>query len=305
MTDPTALCDAVHPQDVNLPDPIPEEWHTYRRVCVLPAEHPPLADGLGAHASAQGDRWDDPEPAPEPERPNLPAPLGRVTVDGVVLDVDAMRVAAPLVRQQLVDALRASATQFRKARGTVVVEEDTYDLVRRVTAAEEVLNSWASAFIAAAKEARAIAEEEALTVAGAESDGVLLSSLFVPDGRGQRIAVRADWQTGSSTWDVPSLVGWLIDDEAADLSATLQATPKLGPTVDDAREVARNVVARLIGLDGVEGLGKFTPGAKPIENLRKRLAEAGRDADAAVIRQVRQVGARTYKGVTVTREEVK
>jgi len=248
---------------------------------------------------------------PEPEAPNLPAPIGGP--DGQ-LDADALRALAPVLRRDLIAALRHAATMVRQARGTVVVPEDTYDLVRRVVSAGESLRSVAEAFTAAAAEADAIAEEEALAVSGAELDGMLTASLFVPDGVGQRIAVRPDYASGSSTWDVPSLVGWLVDDELSTYvagDALQRAARQAGTTVpvnlseDDAREVARNVVARLIGLDGLVGLGKFAPSAREVEALRKRLAEQQRDADAAVIRQIRTISTRTYRGVKVTREETK
>jgi hypothetical protein len=264
------------------------------------------------------------ETAPPPV--NLPAPIGGP--DGT-LDADALRQLAPVLRRDLIASLRGAATAVRQARGTVVAPEDTYDLVRRTVSAGESLRSMAEAFLAAAREADAIAEEEALTVAGAEADGVLLASLFVPDGEGQRIAVRADWQPGSSTWDVPSLVGWLIDDEVAEVKGERREEARLrrearqaaadpnGEGIEpepldpvaaaaeaawyesDARHVAGQVVARLLGL------GRYTPAAREVEALRKRLAEQQRDADAAVIRQVRSTGPRTYRGVKVTREEAK
>jgi hypothetical protein len=53
------------------------------------------------------------------------------------LDTDTMRKLAPEIRTGLIDALRSSATAVRAARGTVVTPEDTYDLVRRLTAAQE------------------------------------------------------------------------------------------------------------------------------------------------------------------------
>lgn len=242
------------------------------------------------------------------EAPNLPVPIGGP--DGM-LDADALRALAPILRRDLIASLRYAATTVRQARGTVVVPEDTYDLVRRVVSAGESLRSVAEAFLAAAAESDAIAEEEALAVSGAEHDGVLTASLFVPDGVGQRIAVRADYASGASTWDLPSLVGWLIEDEVRDTMRTVptDSGDVPAPVVEGYRDAigdtARNVVARLIGLDGVTGLGKFTPAAREVEQLRKRLAEQQRDADAAVIRQVRSVDARTYRGVKVTREEAK
>jgi hypothetical protein len=319
------LCRAVHPQDLTLPNPIPEDWHVYRRVCARPEGHGEHPDrpALGAHESPQGDRWDD---APAPSAPNLPAPIGGP--DGT-LDADALRQLAPVLRRDLIASLRHAATLHRQARGTVVVPEDTYPLVRRVVSAGESLRSVAEAFLAAAAEADAIAEEEALTVSGAEHDGTLVASLFVPDGEGQRIAVRPDYAAGSSTYDVASLVGWLIDDEVADVKGEQRAEARrryesrqaaadpngegvepepLDPLArateaawyeSDARIIAGNVVSRLLRL------GRYTPAAREVEALRKRLAEQQRDADAAVIRQVRTVGARTYRGVKVTREEAK
>jgi hypothetical protein len=224
------------------------------------------------------------------------------------LDLDRMRQAAPVLRARLVDLLRDSTRQLREARGTVVVPEDTYDTVRRLTAAGEVFRQWRDAFEGAAKEADALTAEEAVTAVG-EQDGVPLGSLFVPDGEGHRIAVRPDFASGESVWDVGTLIGWLVDDEAADDRCSCSPPPITdGPERDCpihgdpmtvAREVARNVVDRLLAL------GKFTPGAKPIEELRKKLAAAQRDADAGTIRQVRHVGPRTFRGVKIVREEVK
>jgi hypothetical protein len=290
-----ALCGAVHPEDVNLPDPIPEEWHAYRRVCVLPAGHPPLLDGLGAHASAQADRWDD---APPPPPPNLPAPFADRSGQ---LDADALRALAPRLRADLIAALRHSATALRQARGTVVVPEDTYDLVRRLTSAGESLRSVRDAFDAAAREADALIEEEALAVSGAELDGVLLASLFVPDGEGQRIAVRADRESSSSAWDLDSLIGWVAEQTVADEGR------KPDPGDIEERVWTNEEAVSLVrdGIDRLVGLGKFTPGATKVEALRKRLAEQQRDADAAVLRQVRTVTQGRYKGVKITREEAK
>jgi hypothetical protein len=219
----------------------------------------------------------------------------------LILDVDTMRAVAPEVRAGLIDNLRSAVTAMRAERGTVVTPEDTYELIRRVTAAEEVLRQWAQAFTAAA-ECVAIAEEEALTANGGLPgyEEAPAGSLFVPDGVGQRIAVRPDWKPGESTWDVATLVGWLIDDEVADAIAVRRdelGSDERVQLAEAAREVAQDVVARLLSL------GRFTPAATKIEALRKKLAEQQRDTDAAVLRQVRTVGPRKYAGVRVTREE--
>lgn len=238
-----------------------------------------------------------PTPTAAEQAANLPAVL-RITTDGV-LDLDRMRAQAPLARQALIDAMRHSAAQHREARGTVVVPEDTYELVRRLTAAQEVLTQWSQAFTAAAKEAAALVEEEALTVAGAEADGALTASLFVPDGDGQRIAVRADWKPGTSTWDTDTLRAWVAEQTVADEGLGLSTAPDPVFTADEAVSLCRDALDRLLAL------GSFTPAAAKVEAKRKQLAERGRDAEAAVLRQVRTVGPRTYKGVTITREESK
>jgi hypothetical protein len=264
------------------------------------------------------------DPGEAPELPNLPVPIGDNTGQ---LDLDTLREALPNVRDDLVLALRHAARQHRAARGTVVTPEDTYPLVRRLTEADELLGQWSRAFSDAAKEARAIIEEEALTVAGAESDGMLSASLFVPDGAGRRIAVRADYKAGSSTWDVATLVGWVIEQEVAEQAAAIKAERRerhearqaaADPGAEgiepepldelnraaeaawypsDAQAVAHEVVMRLLAL------GSYTPSAAKVKALRVKLAEQQRDADAAVIAQVRSVGERQYLGVKVTRED--
>jgi hypothetical protein len=247
------------------------------------------------------------------------------------LDVDRLRALAPEVRTGLIAALRAEAAELRAGRGTVVVPEDTFDLVRRVTAAEEVLRQWAQAFTAAAAECVAIAEEEALTANGGLPgyEEAPSGSLFVPDGAGQRIAVTPDWKPGESTWDVASLAGWVVEEAVAEVrderrqearrraeerqaaaDPTAEGVPpepldpaelaaELAWYESDAQQAAHGAVFRLLQL------GTYTPGIKKLDALRKRLSEQGRDSDAAVIRQVRSVGLRAYKGVKVTREEIK
>jgi hypothetical protein len=284
----TATCAAVHPLDVSLPVPIPEEWGAYRRVCSLPVGH--LIDPMREdrrHQSPQGDQWEDTAP--------LPAPFtdwaGR-------LDVDAMRKLAPELRTALVTQIQYGAQIARHARGTVVVPEDTFPLVRQVVAGAEVLRQWRDAFEAAARECDAIAEEEALTANGPYPgvDEAPSGSLFVPDGAGQRIAVRPDWKPGESTWDVDTLAAWIAEQTIADEGP--------GPGTEQPRWTDGQAVSLVRdGIDRLLALGRFTPSASKIDAKRKRLAERQRDADAAVLRQVRTVGPRRYAGVKVTREE--
>lgn len=235
-----------------------------------------------------------------PESANLPAPLGTLRLAGLDLDVDAMRVLAPQVRAQLIDALRDGVRQLRDARGTVVVPEDTYDLVRRVIAAQEVMTQWAQAFTAAAAECGAIAEEEALTAVGGYPgvEEAPSGSLFVPDGEGQRIAVRPDWKAGETAWDVDTLTAWVVEQVVSAEGVGLDADRPVF-TPQEVLSLCRDSIDKLLTL------GRFTPAASKVEAERKRLAGLQRDTDAAVLRQVRSVGPRKYQGVKITREEAK
>jgi hypothetical protein len=240
----------------------------------------------------------------QPATTNLPAPFAD---SAGVLDVDGLRALAGSLRADLIDALRASVTQIRETRGNVVVPEDTHDLVRRLVDAGEVLRRVADCLLSTAAEADALVEEEAVTLYG-EDVGVPRNSLFVPDGEGQRIAVRADWKSGASTWDVPSLVGWVIEEEVAEQAAAKRAEVEnldrpaeaadLAWYESDAQTVAHEVVLRLLTL------GRYTPSVTAINALRTRLSEKGRDADAAVIGQLRSISDRTYLGVKITREAI-
>jgi hypothetical protein len=228
---------------------------------------------------------------------NLPAPLGDATGH---LDVDALRKLAPEVRRQLIASIRDSATAHRAARGTVVVPEDTYELVRRTVAAQEVLTQWAQAFTEAAKECAAIAEEEALTAVGSYPgvEEAPSGSLFVPDGEGQRIAVTPDWKAGESVWDVNTLTAWVTEQVVTAEGVGLDADRPVF-TPQEALSLCRDSIEKLLRL------GKFTPGARAVETERKRLAGLQRDTDAAVLRQARSVGPRKYQGVKITREAAK
>jgi len=225
---------------------------------------------------------------------NLPAPL---TDARGQLDVDTMRKLAPEIRLGLIGALRDAAILHRAARGTVVVPEDTYPLVRRLTAAQEVLTQWAQAFTAAADEATSLLEEEALTAVGGlpGSEEVPSGSLFVPDGEGQRIAVTPDWKPAPSVWDLDTLKAWLAEDTVAELGLG-EETDRPVLTVQETVSVVRDA------LDRLTALGTFTPGVKALDALRRRLSDLGRDSDAGVLRQIRSVGLRAYRGVKVTRE---
>jgi hypothetical protein len=227
----------------------------------------------------------------------LPAPIG---LPNGSLDIDALRYLAPHVRRGLIAALRTEATELRAGRGAVVVPEDVHDLTRRTVAAGEVLRQWADAFTAAAREADAIAEEEALTAMGGMPgyEDAPAGSLFVPDGAGQRIAVTPDWKPGESTWDVDTLKAWLAEDTIRETGAAMDSEER-------AFDAQHAVSLVRDALDRLTDLGTFSPGIKKLDALRRKLSETGRDTEAGVIRQVRTVGPRAYRGVKISREEVR
>lgn len=306
-------------------------------VCFRQEGHPPPWHydnrGLGAWFRALPDgrvesrvglaTQPDADSPPQPAPANLPAPYADSAGS---LDLDGLRHLAEILRTELPVALRSSVTALRQARGTVVTEEDTYDVVRRLTDAGEVLRRVAEAFTAAAREADALIEEEAVTVHG-EDDGIPRASLYVPDGAGQRIAVRAEYGTGKDSWDLATLVGWVVEQEVAEQAAAKRAERRerqearqaaadpngegiepepLDPVAraaelawyeSDAQTVGHEVALRLLQL------GTYAPKVREVDNLRRRHAERGDDASAAVLRQVRQKGERVYRGVKITRED--
>ena len=298
MTDQTGICRAVHPDDVAIPDPAPEG--IYRRVCVLPDQHPRSED----HKDVQGDRWPDPGP------PNLPAPLGTATG---ALDLDALEAGVVHLRQQLEHALATAVAEMRAARGTVVSQEDTYELVRRLAHAQSVLGSWASAFTAASKACVQHIEDELITGVG-EQDGIPVGRMVVPTGGPHEYVVSPAYRAGSDVWDVASIIGVVADVAAAEHAApgcSCDTGPGTeGPEQDCvvhgdpamvSREVAANAGHKLLGL-----LASPKWASTKVDALRRSLAGTPEgDRMASVLGQARNKGERVYTGVTVELEEAK
>lgn len=251
----------------------------------------PAPDLWGAPPEPEAAPEPAPEPVAEPEVLNLPAPIG--TPDHLAVDVETLEGLLPTLRRDLVTGIRQSATAYRRARGRVVAPEDTYDLVRRLVRGGEVLRQVAAAFTAGAAEADAQAEEEALIALG-EQDGVPNSSHFVPDGQGQRIAIRAKFAAGSSSWDMATLRGWLVESTVERIAAEVEPDGKWGR--GDAELAARLAVEQLLAI------GTYSPKVTEVEKLRVAAAERGDDETAKILGQLRTVGDRTYKGVEVSRE---
>lgn len=234
---------------------------------------------------------------------NLPAVPATLPVD--VLDVSALDAALPEIRGGLEHALRSAATAVREERGRVVAAEDTFDLIRRLQHADDVLTRVGKAFTEAAAVARQEIAED-LAAAVGEQDGVPMGRLIVPAGD-YEIVVRPKFGRGSDSWDWPSLVGVL-----SDLAAEGQPLPTTDPDNDGlavhekatreyAAEVAADALTRLLGL-----LSSPKLKSSAVDALRRKVAGQGDDARAAVLGQCRVPGGQTYaETVEVDVEEAK
>lgn len=256
------------------------------------AAGPPLlrCDACGGHISAS-----DSQPLPQlalaehmrREHPADRLPLPIEAGDGT-LDLDALEAANAGLRVRLEGAVRAAALQVRQARGRVVAEEDTYDLVRRLMRAQEALTQTAEAFKAAAAECRAQAEEELLTARG-EQDGIPAGRMIVPAGPIEYV-VAPEFARAPDRWDTASLFGVLADLAAAE-------------TDSNSADAAQAALAALTALWGLLASPRLA--STKVDALRRQIAAQGDDGRAAALGQARVPGEQLYKGVKVTAEEPK
>jgi hypothetical protein len=233
------------------------------------------------------------------ESRNLPAvPHARVVN---VLDLAQIEEALPDLRAGLESAIRAAATAVRQSRGEVVTAEDTFDLIRRLLHAQDVLGRAGKAFTDAAATCLLEVAEELSTAVG-EQEGVPLGRLVVPAGTVEYV-IRPDMASGTDRFDVQSLIGVL-----ADLAVAGQPLPDDFPPQDDpgnvlewGREVAADAMHKVLGLVSSP---KWKTTA--IDALRRKLAGEGDDLRAGVLGQVRVRGDQVYRGtVRVDVEEPK
>jgi len=249
-------------------------------------------------------------PDQQPATPNLPAPLG--TAAGV-LDLDALELFATGLRSQLEHGLQMAVAQMREARGTVVTQEDTYELVRRLAHAQDVLTKTGKAFTDAAKACTGHIEDELILGVG-EQDGVPVGRMVVPTG-GQEYVVSPSYRPGPDVWDVGSIVGVVADVAAAEHAASgCHCQPYEaggdgperdcvvhGDPVTVSQEVAGNACHKLLGL-----LASPKWASTKVDALRRSLAGTpDGDRMAGVLGQARNKGERVYQGVTVELEEAK
>jgi hypothetical protein len=218
------------------------------------------------------------------------------------MSVEMLEEDLPALRAGLEAGIRAAAAVLREERGRVVAAEDTFDLIRRLVHAQDVLTRTATAYSDAAKvAAQEIAEE--LSAAVGEQDGVPMGRLVVPAGDYEYV-IKPVFASGADTWDMASLLGVLAElaEEGQPLPEGVAHLEALTPVLREwAREIAADALTRFAGL-----LSSPKLKATAVDALRRKVAAAGDDQRAAVLGQCRVRGGQTYREtVSVDVEEPK
>lgn len=222
------------------------------------------------------------------------------TEDGTTaLDFEHLRETTRDLGSDLVLGVIRFADQVRAARGTVITQADTHDLVRALTYGEEVLTQAGQAFMRAAAECRDQVGQELVAAVG-EQDGVPTGTLTVPDGGGHRIKVQAVTTKKADTWDMASIAG--VVAEVAAHRAT-EAHPDQAVALPYATDLARQTADLLLS---VLTPSSTKPSVKALNALQDELSVAGKTAEAGALEQARVKGATVWTGETkVSREVVK
>lgn len=185
------------------------------------------------------------------------------------------------LQRQLQNQLEALIGDARRDR-VIHRPEDTWPLVRSLTAAQEVLKGYAGAFSAVAKVAVAEVEEELLE-AVKEQNGIPLSGMTVPDAEGDiKISL-----------DTPNV--WAIDVDALVTAVAIE----IGGEPDDDNgagiRIATEAIMRFLTL------GKFEPQISKVNAFAKELAREGEDQLASTVNSA-VTKTVPYKGVKVARD---
>lgn len=175
--------------------------------------------------------------------------------------------------------LEGHIIKARQARGDATVEEDHYELLRSLKAAEERCSDYASAFTSVGK----IAAQEAvleMTEAVGEQEGEPNRNLKVPDARGD---VSLERQYGNQ-----------YDIDTAQVRAVVVAAvcETNGPGCAESVDLALSLMDRL---------GNVSLQKSKVLEWADELARDGNDSLAAVVRTAVS-DRRVYKGVRITRK---
>lgn len=189
--------------------------------------------------------------------------------------------------------LHQLVTTAREERGEVRMPEDTYALVRSLTAVREGAADYAFAFTTIRKEVDGFIQDD-LELAVGEQDGVPNSGMKVPDVDGTDIAVTVD-TSNQYGFDITALVQALVF-EALDQAAEIES-----------KELPREYVAWLLGvaLERLVGLGQFRPQVTKVRAFANDLSrrEGGPAIASTVMSTVTKTAA--FKGIKVERRQPK
>jgi hypothetical protein len=192
------------------------------------------------------------------------------------------------LKVRLTEQLNAHVQRIRDERGEVTGREDTFDLIRRLTAAGERLGEYSRAFGAVAKTTKDIVEEELFEAVG-EQDGIPSSNLRVPTAGGD-INVNRDIQ---NIYDID------MHQVIAVLAHRIDAIWEADRVVDPGQEPLE------FAIEVAEEALKFVGAAKPKVTAVRALAEQlSRDGDDQLAKVARDSIRKTqkFKGIKVDRK---
>lgn len=191
------------------------------------------------------------------------------------------------LKTRLTEQLNEHVQRIRDERGEVTGPEDTFDLIRRLTAAGERLGEYGRAFTAVAKTTKDIVEEEHLEAVG-DSDGIPASNLKVPTAGGD-ILITRDLQNVYDI-DMEQVVAVL----AAQVSTSFE---KRGG--DPARQPEDYAIE--VALTALTFVGAAKPKVTAVRALAEQLSREGDDQLAKVARDsIRKT--QKFKGIKVDRK---
>lgn len=208
----------------------------------------------------------------------------------------ARSIAAELKAQ-----LNSAVLAERQRRGDVHLPEDIYPMARSLARVVELCGEYSRAFATAAKEAKAVAEEELIDAVG-EQDGVPNQPLTVPDADG-------DIKLGLDTSNVYTMnLEALFAAVAYEVISILEPKELLPPGADEMQVESLEAGftdALVLGMTRLTELGKFEPQVTKVRAFTKTLARMLK-ADgvaASITSTIRKKS--IYKGVKVERTDPK
>lgn len=228
----------------------------------------------------------------------------RLELAGTALP-SAQSIAAVLRGQ-----LNAAVLAERQRRGFVTLPEDTYPMQRALARVVETCGEYSRAFGTAAKEARAVAEEELIDAVG-ESDGVPNQGITVPDAEGD-VLISLD-TVNTHEYDRDALFGAVVFEVMETLEAHQAVLNVLGDAYaepadeDDAQTLHEGLDELLVDLLSMAlqrlcEAGKFEPQVTKVRALLKQIGRLG-TADGVVSTVTSTYRKRViYRGVKVERK---